>query len=184
MSRQPHWVRSMVLGATVLVVVVVAAVIVSVAHGLGTGQVAGGPAPTPTSSSLSHSQVVLTPSPTMPTGTPVSLEFVLSGYAPRNGRGVGPEITYGSDRSTHEAQPPGINGTVTYSVPFDPAAHRYAVRAQLSGSGHLTCAVIVIRSRPDKPLTVSSGYAHGGDSVCSARAIESDPEGRSWRGGS
>ena len=108
---------------------------------------------------------------------PTAVEFIIAGYSSSGGL----EINYGSNRNTHRAHLPHINGTVTYSVSFDPNAQYYAVNAQIVRDGHLTCEIVVIRTYPAKPLTVSRGSASGGGSICSARAAPSDSSGLSWR---
>ena len=55
------------------------------------------------------------------------MEFIIAGYSSSGGL----EINYGSNRNTHRTHLPHINGTVTYSVPFDPNAQYYAVNAQI-----------------------------------------------------
>ena len=115
--------------------------------------------------------------PRHPRAPPTSVEFIIAGYSSSGGL----EINYGSNRNTHTAHLPHINGTVTYSVPFDPNAQYYAVNAQIVRDGHLTCEIVVIGQYPAKPLTVSRGSASGGGSICSALAAPSDPSGLSWR---
>ena len=112
-----------------------------------------------------------------PQAPPTSVEFIIAGYSSSGGL----EINYGSNRNTHRAHLPHINGTVTYSVSFDPNAQYYAVNAQIVRDGHLTCQIVVIGQYPAKPLTVSRGSASGGGSICSARAAPSDSSGLSWR---
>lgn len=116
-------------------------------------------------------------SPQTPQSPPTSVEFIIAGYSSSGGL----EINYGSNTNAHTAHLPHINGTVTYSVPFDPNAQYYAVNAQIVRDGHLTCEIVVIGQYPAKPLTVSRGSASGGGSICSARAAPSDPSGLSWR---
>ena len=64
-------------------------------------------------------------------------DVIISGYAPGDGYGNGPDISYGSDSDTREARPAGVDGMVTYSVPFSPDARYYSVTVQLAGPG--TC---------------------------------------------
>lgn len=134
----------------------------------------GSPAP------ASQAAAAPTPSPTPTLQPPTQVEFIVSGYAPGDGYGSGPTVDYGSDSDTHEAQPASIDGTLTYSVPYDPSAQYYSVNAQLTGSGNLSCKIVVTGPYPDKPLTVSSGSASGGYSICSAQAAPTDPSGLTW----
>ena len=121
------------------------------------------------------------PSPAVSLQAPATVKFIISGYAPGDGYGNGPDISYGSDSDTHEAKPADIDGMVTYSVPFSPNARYYSVTAQLAGSGHLSCKIVVIGPYPDQPLTVSSGKAPGGYPICSAQAAPTDSSGLSWQ---
>ena len=123
------------------------------------------------------------PSPAVSLQAPATVKFIISGYAPGDGYGDGPDISYGSDSDTREATPAGIDGMVTYSVPFSPAARYYWVNAQLAGSGHLSCKIVVIGPYLGQPLTVSAGEASGGDSICSAQAAPADSSGLSWQNG-
>lgn len=120
------------------------------------------------------------PSPTLVPVTKV--EFVVSGYAPNAGCGssCGPTVDYGSNSDTHDVQLSSLNGTVTYSMPFDPDAQFYSLNAQLSGGGHVTCKIVAIGPSPDVPTTVSHGSASGGSAICSAQAAPDDPGGSSW----
>ncbi len=88
----------------------------------------------------------------------------------------------------HRAQQRPRHGWLRYgrpvpwhgSVPFDGSAHYYDVSAQLQGSGDITCKIVV--SGPGlNPLTVSSGHASGGFSICSAQAAPTGPTGISWQ---
>ena len=121
------------------------------------------------------------PSPAVSVQAPVTVKFIISGYAPGDGYGDGPDISYGSDSDTREARPAGVDGMVTYSVPFSPDARYYSVTAQLAGSGHLSCKIVVIGPYPGQPRTVSSGKASGGYPICSAQAAPADPSGLSWQ---
>jgi hypothetical protein len=127
------------------------------------------------------SQAAAAPATAPSLQTPTKVEFIVSGYAPGDGYGNGPTVDYGSDGSTHEAQPASISGTLTYSIPFDPSAQYYSLNAQLTGSGQLSCKIVVTGPYPDKPLTVSSGNASGGYSICSAQAAPTDSTGLNWQ---
>jgi hypothetical protein len=118
-----------------------------------------------------------TTSPQTPQTPPTAVQFVIAGYSSSGGL----KISYGSNRNVHAAHLPHINGTVTYSVPFDPNAQYYAVNAQIVREGHLTCEIVVIGQPPAKPLTVSRGSASGGGAICSARAAPSDSSGLAWQ---
>ena len=121
---------------------------------------------------------VATPTPTPEPVTKVT--FVITGYAPGDGYGNGPTISYGSDSDTREAGPGSINGKVTYTMPYDPAAQFYSVDAQLAGTGHLACKIVVTGPFPDAPTTVSHGSTAGGYGICSAQAAPNTPDGLSW----
>ena len=135
------------------------------------GSAASAPA---SSADAAQSAVPVPPSLLTP---PTSVEFIIAGYSSSGGL----EINYGSNRNTHRTHLPHINGTVTYSVPFDPNAQYYAVNAQIVRDGHLTCEIVVIGQPPAKPLTVSRGSASGGGAICSARAAPSDSSGLAWQ---
>lgn len=111
------------------------------------------------------------------------VKFVISGYAPGDpecGGGCGPDISYGSDTDTHDVQPDSINGTVTYTVPFDPSASYYSVNVSTStSSSHLTCKIVAVGPSPDAPTTVAKG-SETGQAECSAQAAPSDETGESW----
>lgn len=122
--------------------------------------------------------------PAAPTAVPITkVEFIISGYAPGDpacGGGCGPTIEYGSDSDTHNLQPDEINGTVTYTVPFDPNASYYAINVNTTtSSSHLTCKIVAIGPSPDAPTTVSSG-SETGSGICSAQAAPADSTGESW----
>ena len=145
--------------------------------GIGySGSAASAPASSAFASSADAAQSAVPVPPSLQT-PPTSVEFIIAGYSSSGGL----EINYGSNRNTHRTHLPHINGTVTYSVPFDPNAQYYAVNAQIIRAGHLTCQMVVIGQYPAKPLTVSRGSASGGGSICSARAAPSDSSGLSWR---
>lgn len=149
-------------------------------RGGGVGYSGSGASPSTSSADAagqSTSTALPTRSPQTPQTPPTAVEFVVAGYSSSGGL----KINYGSNRNAHAAHLPHINGTVTYSVPFDPNAQYYAVNAQIVRDGHLTCEIVVIGQPPAKPLTVSRGSASGGGSICSARAAPSDTSGLSWR---
>jgi hypothetical protein len=105
---------------------------------------------------------------------------VISGYAPSDPAcdgGCGPDVHYGSDSSTHNVQPDQINGTVTYTVPFDGSAQYYSMDVNTTTSdSRLTCKIVAVGPAPDVPLTVSSGSG-----ICSAQAAPQDASGESWQ---
>jgi len=157
-------------------------VIIGSTLGRGGGVGYSGSPPSPSASSFNAEGQSATPPPPLsapqpPQTPPTAVEFVIAGYSSNGGL----KINYGSNRNAHTAHLPHINGTVTYSVPFDPNAQYYAVNAQIVRDGHLTCEIVVIGQPPAKPLTVSRGSASGGGSICSARAAPSDTSGLSWR---
>jgi hypothetical protein len=104
----------------------------------------------------------------------------VSGYAPGDGYGNGPTVSYGSNNDTHEADPASINGKLTFTVPFDPDASYYSVDAQLAGRGHLTCKIIAAGPFPDAPTTVSHGSTSGGYGICTAQAAPESSDGLTW----
>lgn len=125
-----------------------------------------------------------TPS-TDPGVVPVTkVKFIISGYAPSDpacGGGCGPEIMYGSDSDTHDVQPPEINGTLAYTVPFSPDAEYYSVTVSTTtGSSHVSCKIIAVGPSPDVPLTVSSASATG-QNECDAQAAPEDSTGETWQ---
>jgi len=181
--RKTHKVRNTLLSIAAALIALTA---ISIALGGGHK-----PAASPAAASSTVDQAPLSnttttgPSPAAPAPSPTpapptKVTFVISGYAPGDGYGNGPTINYGSDSSTHEADPADINGTLTYTMPFDPSAEYYSLNAQLIGTGHLSCK-IVVTGPGDQPLTVSKGTAEGGYSVCSAQAAPSDPSGLNWQ---
>lgn len=109
------------------------------------------------------------------------VEFVISGYAPGDpacGGGCNPDVTYGSDSSTHNVSRE-VNGTVTYKVPFDASAEYYSLNVDTdTASSHLQCK-IVATGPGDTPTTVSSGSVTG-QGICSAQAAPEDSTGISW----
>ena len=178
--RKTHTIRNTLLGVGAALVVLVA---VSVAAGGGKTPkpAAAAATSTPTASTAAQAPASSAPDPSPTAVAPTTVKFIISGYAPGDGYGSGPTISYGSDSSTHEADPADIDGTLTYSVPFDPSATYYTLNAQLIGSGHLSCKIVVTGPYPDVPTTVSKGTAAGGYSTCSAQAAPSDPNGLSWQ---
>jgi len=152
-------------------------VIIGTTLGRGGGIGYSGSAASAPASSADAAQSAATALPPSLQTPPTSVEFIIAGYSSSGGL----EINYGSNRNTHRTHLPHINGTVTYSVPYDPSAQYYAVNAQIIRDGHLTCQMVVIGQYPAKPLTVSRGSASGGGSICSARAAPSDSSGLSWR---
>lgn len=120
----------------------------------------------------------------IPTIVPITkVKFIISGYAPGDpdcGGGCGPDINYGSDADTHDVQPESIDGTVTYTVPFDPNAQFYSVTVTTStSSSHVTCKIVATGPPPDAPTTIVSG-SETGQSECNAQAAPSDETGESW----
>ena len=141
------------------------------------------PAPATTSAAAAAAQAPASPAPD-PSPTlvpPTKVTFTITGYAPGDGYGNGPTINYGSSSDEHQASPASIDGTLTYTMPYDGTASYYSLNAQLAGSGHLSCKIVVTGPYPDAPLTVSHGSASGGYSICSAQAAPSDPSGLNWQ---
>lgn len=141
----------------------------------------------------SPSQRPLPPAPTMPADTytnpatpaaaPVlhvtRVHFVVTGTGD-------PSITYGSDADNRDA-----GGTAGFmgdgnalpwhaSMRFRGDAQYYSMDAQLEGSGNIHCK-IVVTGPGVQPMTVASGHASGGYSICSAQAAPSDSRGSSWQ---
>jgi hypothetical protein len=177
--RKTHKIRNTLLGSVVALVVLVA--ITAALGGSKTPRPATAAAASTTPASTTAQAPASTAAPSPTPVPPTTVKFIVSGYAPGDGYGNGPTINYGSNGSTHEADPADISGTLTYSVPFDPSASYYSLNAQLEGSGHLSCKIVVTGPYPDVPLTVSHGTAEGGYSICSAQAAPSDPSGLSWQ---
>lgn len=117
--------------------------------------------------------------PASPTPGPVTtITFTVTGTGY-------PSITYGSD--SDEISVTGGNGPLgdgvatpwTAKLAFDATAEYYDINAQLEGSGTISCKITA--SGPgDTPLTVSSGHASGGYSICSAQAAPGNTDGTSW----
>lgn len=126
-----------------------------------------------------------TPSPSPTVVPPTKVEFVVSGYAPGDpecGGGCDPDITYGSDSDTHDVQR-AIDGTVTYSVPYDPNAEFYSIDVTTdTSSSHVKCKIVVVGPSPDVPLTASKG-SETGENICSAQAAPEDSSGLTWDDG-
>lgn len=165
--------------ATFVLVLIVASAALS-HHSNGTPAASSSSSPA-ASGAAAPAGAAAAPSPAPSLQVPTQVEFIVSGYAPGDGFGSGPTVNYGSDGNTHEARPASIDGTLTYSIPFDPSAQYYSVNAQLIGSGQLSCKIVVTGPYPDNPLTVSSGNASGGYSICSAQAAPTDSTGFNWR---
>lgn len=112
---------------------------------------------------------------------PTKVEFVVTGSAPS-----GADITYGSDSDNRTVSGHlGVLGTGAAvpwhgSVKFDGSALYYVVNAQLDGGGNIKCK-IVVTGPGDQPLTVATGHASGGYSICSAQAAPTDSSGLSWQ---
>ena len=181
--RKTHKVRN-----TLLSIVAALVVLVAISAALGGSHKTAAPPPAPattpaTSAAAAAAQAPASsapdPSPTLV--PPTKVTFIISGYAPGDGYGNGPTINYGSNSDTREADPASIDGTLTYTMPYDGSASYYSLNAQLAGSGHLSCKIVVTGPYPDAPLTVSHGSAEGGYSVCSAQAAPSDPSGLNWQ---
>jgi hypothetical protein len=97
-----------------------------------------------------------------------------------------PSITYGSDADNRDG-----GGTAGFmgdgnalpwraSMRFRGDAQYYSMDAQLEGSGNIHCK-IVVTGPGVQTLTVSSGHASGGYSICSVQAAPSDSRGSSWQ---
>jgi hypothetical protein len=97
-----------------------------------------------------------------------------------------PSITYGADSDNRDGG--GTLGELgdgnatpwSRSLPFSGEAQYYFMNAQLEGTGDISCK-IVVTGPGDDPLTVASGHARGGYSICSAQAAPSDSTGTSWQ---
>ena len=183
--RKTHKVRNTLL--SIAAVFAVLAAIGAVAGG-GSKTAASQPAaPTaaastpPASAAAAQAPASTAPAPSPTPVPPTKVTFTITGYAPGDGYGNGPTINYGSDGNTHEVDPASIDGTLTYTMPYDGTASYYSLNAQLAGSGHLSCKIVVTGPYPDAPLTVSHGSADGGYSICSAQAAPSDPSGLNWQ---
>jgi hypothetical protein len=113
---------------------------------------------------------------------PATVEFVVSGYAPADSYGHTPAIDYGSDGDPHEASPAPINGTLTFTVPFDPAAGSYMLDVWLTATAsHVTCKIAVAGpGGPRTASTVSAVSTAGELGSCNLRVTPSD-DGRSWQ---
>ncbi len=135
----------------------------------------------PASAAAAQAPASSAPAPSPTPVPPTKVTFTVTGYAPGDGYGNGPTVNYGSSSDTREASLASIDGTLTYTMPYDGTAEYYSLNAQLAGSGHLTCKIVVTGPYPDAPLTVSHGSASGGYSVCSAQAAPSDPSGLNWQ---
>jgi hypothetical protein len=85
------------------------------------------------------------------------VSFSVTGSAPN-----GVDITYGSDSSNYEGSSPPYDATLT----IDGNALYYAVTAQLSGGGDVTCEVRI-------GDVVRTGHAVGGYNICSAQLNKS-----------
>jgi hypothetical protein len=112
---------------------------------------------------------------------PVTIEFIVSGYAPADQYGDKPVIGYGSDLVTREADPARIDGTIKYKVPFDGAAQYYIITVALVMTGHVTCTIVVTGPHPHTAVTVSSASASGEFAICAARAGPGPHGGATWR---
>jgi hypothetical protein len=112
---------------------------------------------------------------------PMTIEFIVSGYAPSDRYGDKTVIEYGSDLDTRGADPAQINGTVTYKVPFNGAAQYYQIIVWLAMAGHVTCTVVVTGPDPDLPATASTGSASGELATCAARAGPGSDGWATWR---
>ena len=79
------------------------------------------------------------------------------------------------------AAAPEINGTLTYTVPFNPDAEYYSVTVSTTtSSSHVSCEIIAVGPSPDAPLTVSSASATG-QNECDAQAAPEDSTGETWQ---
>lgn len=186
--KKPHKVRNTFLGIGAGLVALIVIGVATSSGGSSGGRESTAVSDTSSTTAASGAQgagnPVPAPSPS-PTVVPATkVEFVISGYAPSDpacGGGCGPEIDYGSDSDTHDAQPDSIDGTVTYTVPFDPDAEFYSVDVTTStSSSHVTCKIVAVGPSPDVPTTVSSG-SETGQGICSAQASLEDSSGDSWQ---
>jgi hypothetical protein len=126
-------------------------------------------------------------SATTPAATPAAapqlhvtrVKFIVTGTG-------NPSITYGSDADNRDG-----NGTAGLlgdgnplpwhaSMRFRSDAQYYSMDAQLEGSGDIKCK-LVVTGPGIAPLTVATGHASGGYSICSVQAAPNDTSGSSWQ---
>jgi hypothetical protein len=118
------------------------------------------------------------PTPTPTVNPPTRVKFIVTGAG-------APSIQYGSDSDSRTSSSGlgalGDGNALPWhtSMPFDPDAQYYSLSAQLEGGGNIECK-IVVTGPGDVPLTVSSGHAQGGYSICSAQAAPSNG-GLNWQ---
>ncbi|HEX6450323.1 MAG TPA: hypothetical protein VF060_12785 [Trebonia sp.] len=185
--KKRHRVRNTFLGigGGVVAIIAIAAIAGSGSHGSTSGRTSAVSTADPAlaqASAAAANDASPTPSPSPSVVPPNKIEFVISGYAPADpacGGGCDPDITYGSDSDTHDVTRT-IDGTVTYSVPFNGNALYYSLSVSTDTSdSHLTCKIVAVGPSPDAPLTVSSA-SETGQNICSAQAAPADSSGLSW----
>ena len=177
--KRRHWIRNTFIAAGAVIVLIV---VISVAAG-------GGTASSPRSSTIPAVTAPATPAATaapvpVPTVVPATgVRFVITGNVPA-GDFSEVDITYGSDADSHDVTLPSLSGRVAYNVPFDGSAEFYDVSVNFTGSGQVSCKIVVTGPAPDVPTAVAHGTAtsSGADSggLCTAQAAPDDSTGESW----
>lgn len=161
-------------GAALLVIIAVA-----IAESAG-GSNPAGTSTTQASAGSSYSSVPIYPMPTDPSpslnpdvnivglgattaaAVPEKVTYHCTGHAPD-----GVDITYGPEGSSFSASHLSFTKTAT----LNDSAQYYAIQAQLSGAGSVTCTLTVQTS--DGTVVTQSGSASGGYNIASAEICSS-----------
>jgi hypothetical protein len=177
-QRKRHRTRTVILSilggiSALIVVVVLAAILTSPSGQSSPGGHRANVAPASSSATQASvpSAQPTTPGPQPPT----QVQFVITGHVPAQDYGD-VDVDYGSSSDSHQITLPDLDGTKTYTLPFDASTDYYTLNVTFEG-GDVSCKIIATAPQ-DNPLTVSSGHATG-DNICSAQAAPED-NGLTW----
>lgn len=162
--KKSHKVRNVLLGIVGgFIALIVIAAVASGGKTPTTSTTASSPSTAPNRATQAAAPAVTTNNATPEQQTyPQTVTYACTGSAPD-----GIDITYGPEGSSLDAS----HLPFSKSAPLDDTAQYYSITAQLSGSGHVTCATTVQTS--DGTKTVKTASASGGYNIAMAEVCES-----------